>query len=127
MRRRLFDTDILIEYLRGRPRAVEYLEGLKGDLCLSTVTVAELYAGVKGEDEQQALAQFLQAFRVIPLSESAARDGGLLRRDFGPSHGTDLPDALLAATAQELEATLITFNQRHFPMLEDLEVPYRRE
>ena len=100
---------------------------MEGDLYLSSVTVAELYAGVKGRDEQHALEQFLQAFRVIPLSERAARDGGLFRRDFGPSHGTDLPDALLAATARELDARLITFNRRHFPMLEDLEVPYRRD
>lgn len=127
MRRCLFDTDVLIEYLRGRPSAIEYLESLEGDLYLSSVTVAELYAGVKGRDEQHALEQFLQAFRVIPLSERAARDGGLFRRDFGPSHGTDLPDALLAATARELDARLITFNRRHFPMLEDLEVPYRRD
>lgn len=127
MRRWLLDADVLIEYLRGRPRAVEYLEGLEGELLLSSVTVAELFAGAKGEEEEQALTAFLRAFRVVPLTEAVARDGGLLRRDFGPSHGTDLPDALLAATARDLGVTLITFNDRHFPMLEDVEVPYRRK
>jgi predicted nucleic acid-binding protein len=33
-------------------------------------------------------------------------------------------DAMLAATAQRERACLATINRRHFPMLEDLLVPY---
>ena len=51
--------------------------------------------------------------------------GGLYRRDYGQSHGTGLADALIAATAEENGATLVTFNQRHFPMVE-IRVPYER-
>src|ERR1043166_4903598 len=89
----LLDTDVVIEYLRGRSRAVEFVEALEEDLLLSAMTVAELFAGVKRAEEERALGEFLQAFEVVPITERIARKGGLLRRDFGPRHGTGLADA----------------------------------
>ncbi|MCA1719025.1 MAG: type II toxin-antitoxin system VapC family toxin, partial [Actinobacteria bacterium] len=50
----------------------------------------------------------------------------LYRRDYGPSHGTGLADALIAATTEETGADLVTFNRRHFPMISRITVPYER-
>jgi len=50
----LIDTDVLIDYLRGRAEAVSYLENLTGQLLISAVTVAELYAGVREGAERVA-------------------------------------------------------------------------
>ncbi len=124
--RLLLDTDVLIEYLRGRPKAIEYLEGLTSDLCISVISVAELFAGVEGSEEERSVKQFLLAFAVLPVTERVARLGGLYRRDFGSTHGTGLADALIAATAEESGASLVTFNRRHFPMVSRLTVPYER-
>jgi predicted nucleic acid-binding protein len=124
--RLLVDTDVLIEYLRGQGEAIRYLEGLTSDLYLSVISVAELFAGVKGEEEERSLKQFLLAFAVLPVTEKVARRGGLYRRDFGPSHGTGLADALIAATTEENGASLVTFNRRHFPMISSVTVPYER-
>jgi len=124
--RLLLDTDVLVEYLRGRPEAIEYLEGLESDLFVSVVSVAELFSGVKGDEEERTLEQFLLAFTALPVTERAARLGGLYRRDFGPSHGTGLADALIAATAEENGTNLVTFNRRHFPMASRITVPYDR-
>jgi predicted nucleic acid-binding protein len=81
---------------------------------------------VRGEREQNQVAQFLLAFEILPVSLDVGRIGGLFRRDYGPSHGTGLADALIGATAQLHRATLVTFNERHYPMLTDVEVPYVR-
>ena len=124
--RLLLDTDVLIEYLRGRGEAVEYLESLSSDLYLSVISVAELFAGVKGEEEERSLKQFHLAFVILPVTEKVARLGGLYRRDFRPSHGTGLADALIAATAEENGANLVTFDRRHFPMVSRITVPYER-
>ncbi len=124
--RLLVDTDVLIEYLRGRGEAVEYLESLSSDLYLSVISVAELFAGARGDEEERSLTQFLLAFTVLPVTEKVARLGGLYRRDFRPSHGTGLADALIAATAIENGANLVTFNRRHFPMVSGITVPYER-
>jgi predicted nucleic acid-binding protein len=122
--RLLLDTDVLIEYLRGRSEAVEYLESLSSDLYLSMISVAELFAGVKDDEEERSLRRFLLAFVILPVTEKVARVCGLYRRDFRPSHGTGLADALIAATAEENGANLVTFNRRHFPMVPRITVPY---
>jgi predicted nucleic acid-binding protein len=124
--RLLLDTDVLVEYLRGRAEAIEYLESLEHDLFVSVVSVAELFAGVRGGEEERSLEQFLLAFTTLPVTEGVARLGGLYRRNFGPSHGTDLSDALIAATAEESGADLVTFNRRHFPMVQRITTPYER-
>lgn len=124
--RLLIDTDVLIEYLRGRSEAVAYLEGLTADLHISVISVAELFAGVRGEDEEKSLKQLLLAFVVLPVAEKTARIGGLYRRAYGRSHGAGLADALIAATAEEHGADLVTFNRRHFLMVSRLTVPYDR-
>lgn len=105
---------------------MEYLEGLTADLYLSAISVAKLFAGVKGDEEEKSLEQLLLAFTILPITEKAARLGGLYRRDYRPSHGTGLADALIAATTEENGANLVTFNQRHFPMLSKITVPYER-
>ena len=102
-----------------------YLEGLASDLYVSVTSIAELFAGVGGDEEERSLRQFLLAFDAVPVSEKVARTGGLYRRDYGPSYGTGLADAMIAATAAETGAKLVSCNRRHFPMVE-ITVPYER-
>ena len=122
----LLDTDILIEYIRDRGQAVEFVDNLEGELLVSAATVAELYAGTRNDAEQQRLDDLISAFSFIPVDKTIAKQGGQYRYQYGKSHGTGLMDALIAATAEAEGATLITFNQRHFPMITNLQVPYER-
>ena len=120
----LLDTDVLVDYLRGRKGAVAYVEGLTATLLVSAITVAELVAGIRGKDEERALESFLLAFAIVPVDGEAARLGGAFRRKYGPSHGTGLADALIAAAAELRSARLVTLNTKHFPMLADVKRPY---
>jgi predicted nucleic acid-binding protein len=122
----LIDTDVIIDYLRDRPEAVSYLENLTETLLISVVTVAELYAGVRDGTERAALESLIQAFEIAVVDEEIAVKGGLYRRDYSKSHNTGLADALIAATAEFRNARLVTLNSKHFPMLSDLIVPYRK-
>ena len=122
----LLDTDVVVEFLRGRPRAAEFLESAEGPLAISAVSVAELFAGARGKTDEAAIATFLGAFEVVPVDAATAREAGRLRREFGPSHGTGLADAMIAASARHRGARLVTFNRRHFPFVEDLLVPWSR-
>ncbi|AHE97674.1 type II toxin-antitoxin system VapC family toxin [Thioalkalivibrio paradoxus] len=124
--RLLLDTDVLIDYLRGVPEAVTYLESRKEVFLISAVTVGELYAGVREGRERKALDAFMGAFEIVVLDASLAERGGLLRRDYGKSHGTGLADALIAASAERQEAVLVTLNRKHFPMLREVLVPYEK-
>jgi predicted nucleic acid-binding protein len=122
----LIDTDVLIDYLRGRANAVTYLEALTEPLLMSVITQAELYAGVREGAERSALDALISVFEPVDVSPEIARIGGLFRRDYGKLHGVGLADALIAASAQSREATLVTLNRKHFPMIESVVVPYEK-
>ena len=118
------DTDVLVDFLRGHVEAVALIRARAGQIVLSAIVVAELYAGVKGAEEEAALDAFVSLFRVVPVSPELARAGGLLRRDYVKSHGVGLADAILAATALAERAELRTLNVRHYPMLKGLRPAY---
>ncbi len=122
----LIDTDVIIDYLKDQSQAVTYIEGLDVELLISSITVAELFAGVR-DNEKKKLVEFISVFRLIPVSYDIALKGGLFRRSYLKSHGVGLADAIIAASAELENATLVTLNRKHFPMLEDVYVPYLKE
>jgi predicted nucleic acid-binding protein len=127
MARILFDTDVIIDYLRGNRKAVDFFETFDGEFNVSAITIAELYSGVKGEQEREELNYFLSLFTVIPVTGDIAAEGGLLRQKWHGSHGMGLADALIAATASSHKMKLISLNEKHFGMLGFLSIPYRKK
>jgi len=122
----LFDSDVLIDGLRGHPAAVEYLRRVQGRQIVSVMTVAELYTGVREGAERRALEALLETFEIIPLQVKTAIAAGLFRRTFLKSHNLGIADALIAATAESENASLVTLNRKHFPMFTDLIIPYEK-
>ena len=122
----VIDTDVLIDYLRDHEAATAYLETCTHTLALSVISVAELYVGVRDGEERSRLDDFISAFETLPVDAPIAIQAGLWRRTYGRSHGTGLADALIAASASAAQATLVTLNRKHFPMLADVLVPYSK-
>ena len=122
----LLDTDVLVDFLRGHNKAVAFVNAHSDQIILSSIVVAELYAGVKGDAEQVALEDFVSLFRVVPVDAAIAKTGGLHKRDYGKSHGVGLADAILAATAAVENAELKTLNTKHYPMLKGLRPAYKK-
>ncbi len=125
----LVDTDVLIDFLRGHEQARSFVSAHSERIMMSSVTVAELYAGVRGEKggtEQTVLDDLLALFRVVPVTVDIGRLGGLYKRDYGASHGVDPADAIIAATATLEDAALETLNVKHYPMFAGLEPAYRK-
>ena len=125
----LVDTDILIDFLRGREQAVSFINLESDRIILSSIVVAELYAGArggKGDTEQNTLERFLSMFRIVHVTAVIARLGGLYKRDYGRSHGVSLADAVVAATATLENAALKTLNVKHYPMFNAIQPAYRK-
>ena len=122
----LVDTDIMVDFLRGHPKAVALVRTRSPRIILPAIVAAELYAGVKGDEELAILDGLVALFRVIPVSREIARAGGLYRRDYGKSHGVGLADAMVAATADAENADLKTLNVRHYPMFKGLRPAYTK-
>ncbi|MBW1693830.1 MAG: type II toxin-antitoxin system VapC family toxin [Deltaproteobacteria bacterium] len=122
----LLDTDVLVDFLRGYGKAVAFVNAQSFRIILSSIVVAELYAGVKGDAEQAVLENFVSLFRIVPVSAEIAKAGGLYKRDYAKSHGVGLADAILAATAVAENAALKTLNTKHYPMLKGLRPAYKK-
>jgi len=122
----LVDTDVMVDFLRGNPRAVALLRDHSARIILSGIVAAELYAGARNDDELETLDALLSLFRIVPVSPELARMGGLLRRDYGRSHGVGLADAIVAATAAAEGVELKTLNVKHYPMINGLAPAYRK-
>jgi predicted nucleic acid-binding protein len=122
----LIDTDILIDYLRGHPSSVSFIEQHIDDLVVSAVSVAELYQGVREGHERTKLSRMISAFTVLPLTQEIAETAGLFRRDYRDSIGCGLADCMIAATASEHHLVLATLNDKHFRMLSSVTKPYTK-
>lgn len=120
------DSDVLIDYLRGRKDAREFLleVSTRTPLFISAISIAEIYGGEETLDlkKQEQIEKFLQNFGVIEINRFVAHRAGELRRDF------HLPfaDALIAAGAQMNGLPLVTRNIKHFQNVKALELicPY---
>ncbi len=122
----LLDTDILVDFLRGYSKAVSYVKAHTDRIILSSIVVAELYAGIRDNTELIELDELVSLFTVVPVTPDLAKAGGLYKRDYKKSHGIGLADAIMAATAESQDAELKTLNIKHYPMLKGVKPPYTK-
>ena len=123
----LYDTDVIIDYMRGEEKAKNLLEGTEGKQCLSVITVAELYAGVRNMRDKGAIKGLSEYFEVMDINRDIATKAGLWKKDYHKSHNVLLPDALIAATASYYGLEIKTLNTKHYPMIEELKPAYIKE
>jgi hypothetical protein len=122
----LIDTCVLIDVSRGRDEARRFLSSIRDiRLQISAVTVAEFCGGLRADRERAWFDSWLMTVGIVDVTVEVARLGGFYWRDYRSSHGVRLLDALIAATAKLHGVRLVTRNVRHFPMLDDVLVPYR--
>lgn len=122
----MLDTDILIDFLRRQPDAVAYLDGCAERLLISAITVTELYSGVRPGRETTELEAMLAMLEIVPIDRDTAVMAGDFRRTYRKSHNLSITDALIAASAMNQGAKLVTLNRKHYPMIPDLIVPYAK-
>jgi len=115
----LLDTTVLIDALRHRANLSAKLSNLVLDghvLTTSTVNTAEVYAGMRPTEERETAALF-QGLHCYPLTEGIAQLAGKLKYQWAMRGRTlSLIDMIVAATALENGAVLITDNRKDFPV-----------
>lgn len=120
----LLDTCVVIDLLRGRQAALAFVEGLADAPSLSVITATELIAGVRSRQERRLIERLLEVYSIHDIDLETASLAGDHVRQYGPSHGVDPIDALIAATAMARGLELATLNLKHFPMIKGLKRPY---
>ena len=117
----IFDSDVLIWFLREEPDAVALIEA-HPDRAVSIVTLMEAIQGSRSKAHMRTILDLFVAsgFRVLPLSESIGHLAAGLIEEHTLAHGLQMPDALIAATAIEAGEVLATANLRHFRPIQRL-------
>jgi predicted nucleic acid-binding protein len=113
--RYVLDTTFLIDHLRGEPAAVSRFVRLfdeGDDPYVNEVVVCELATGSR-LDPDPALAALLEPIEFIQPAPDSAFLAGRWRRDARAAGRTlSLADALIAAAAHAIGATVLTRNVR---------------
>ena len=115
----LFDTNILIDYLRGIDDARVELARFDAR-AISVITWMEVMVGAPAA-HAQATRDFLAGFRVVPIDPAVAEQAVVLRQ----RHRVKLPDAIIWASARASGLLFVTRDGRDFPTDDPgIRVPY---
>lgn len=119
--RAYIDSDILIWHLRGERKALNFLRNLRDsgeyELWTGALQRAEIIFFMH-PDEQDATELFLSQFKTASIDKSTVDIAGALYRKWHPSHGIDVNDAFLSATAIQTGGRIYCLNRKHYPMPE---------
>jgi hypothetical protein len=119
----LIDSDVLIWLTRGHEQARERLARVD-PWRISVVTYLELAQGCRNKAELDRLKRGLaiRETMILPLTPAISdRCVGVIE-EFALSHGIQMADALIAATALEHGLTVLTANAKHFTPITGLDV-----
>ncbi len=113
----LLDSDIAIDFLRRRDYARKLLEHWAGEglLAISTLTHLEIYQGMKTVEEAATNAFLDGLISVVVDIAVARRAGSILAENRAGGMTVGIADAIIAATALQLNVPLLTNNVEHYP------------
>ena len=113
MAKYLVDTTVLINHLRGKTAARDFLAE-KRELRISCVSLAELFQGARNKKE---LLQIKKLVSLLAVEWGSARINQraveIIEKNY-LKFGITFFDSLIAATAIENNLELVTDNLKHF-------------
>lgn len=121
----LIDASILIDYLRGGIVGTQFFDQIVNqnvEFLIPTIIIFELFSGKSTKNPLIAkkIADFIASFKRIELTEEIALRAGKLYRQTGKALGPQ--DYIIAASALELNATVVTLNKKHFEQIINLKL-----
>jgi tRNA(fMet)-specific endonuclease VapC len=125
----MLDTDTCSYIIRERPICVleRFRKLAMEQICISTVTYAELLYGVERSSSKRInrpiIDDFVRHLDVIEWDNAAAEQYGKIRADL-EARGQPIGamDMMIAAHAKSIKAVLVTNNQKHFTRIKGLKV-----
>jgi hypothetical protein len=125
----LLDTNIAIAILINERTVIDFAQQashIKMPIYFSTITVAEVFAGLKSEELLHA-GKLFTTKRCIEVTSEIARLAGSIRREQkGKGRKLKTPDALIIATALVNELTLVSRDSDMSFVQNELELPLLR-
>ena len=117
----LIDTDVLIDWLRGKRAASRFFRVTKGVFYYSSITRKELLFGCRDTSEITQVQNHLRTMRIIRIDPIIALKASELGVKYvnSPLHKSD---SLIAATAWVKRLILVTKNRKHFEFINEIRI-----
>jgi tRNA(fMet)-specific endonuclease VapC len=127
LKKYLLDTNICIYYLNGKFSLDTKIEEIGLDNCfVSEITIAELKFGAENslyvERNRQVVSSFQSKIQIIPIFGALdfyAKEKSRLRKS---GISVDEFDLLIGATAVTNGLIMVTNNQSHFRVIDNIEI-----
>ena len=117
----LFDTDVIVWMLRGNKAAAAEIYTAPAR-AISAVSYMELLFGAHDAREVRTIRKTLEAlaFHILPVTETISNRAVSIMEQQALSVRLDPDDAMIFATALDLDITLCSGNEKHFRQIEGL-------
>ena len=122
------DTNILIDYFHGDSKTISFVNSIQEqEICVTPITLMELYAGCSIHDKRQAMyamiEDFLTEVSIIEFNiEVCKRYGELYNILRSKGKMPEVPDMMIAALCLKHNVILITSNKKHFENIPGLKI-----
>jgi len=120
--KRLLDTNVCIDVLRGREKVVARMAQCPPKDCfISVITEFELFQGadrapaVHHKEEHAKVSRFVASLQILPFDSDCARIAARINADL-LNHGTpvSITDVFIAATGLRHKMSVVTNNTKDF-------------
>ncbi len=117
------DSTLFIEHLRAKEKSATTLSQLPetATLCLSTVTLYELYMGATTGQKRRDIEILTGELKVLPFDEEASLEAAKIYHQLRlQGMMIEFRDIFIAATAIVNNQELKSLNRKHFERIENL-------
>ena len=122
------DTDVLIDFLRGKNEVVDIIREIEKEFVLATTTVNlfELYFGAykTGKEKNvEAVNELAERIEVLELNKKSAELAGKIMAEL-EKKGLEIGirDTMIAGTLLESGSILYTRNVKHFRRIKEIKL-----
>ena len=119
----LCDTNVFIHAFNGNEIAVEELKiiGLER-IAMSAITLMELYQGMGNKSELVQMKKKLRYYDIVHVDSPISKMAIELIENYNLSHGLQIPDAIIGATAIIYSLPLYTYNIKDFNFMPNINI-----
>lgn len=119
----LCDTNVFIHAFNGNKETIKQLEiiGFK-EIGISAITLMELYQGMANKAELAQMKKKLRYYDIVHVDSHISKTAIELIESFKHSHGLQIPDAIIGATAIVYSIPLYTYNIKDFNFMPNINI-----
>ena len=121
----VFDTDILIDFLRNKKEAVLLIDSLKNEnLATTAINAFELFWGAhKVRSQLTTVERLLNSLALLNTTKKSMKEAGRIAATLA-SQGIQINvgDLLIAAICKVNNCAIATNNKKHFVRIEGLKM-----